>query len=67
MEKSLEYFVSLLAVWMTEGGFVLIDPKLPKYRQNQILKATKPICVVLKIFQLNLKDKQQPMMKILPI
>jgi long-subunit acyl-CoA synthetase (AMP-forming) len=46
IEKSPEYLVSMLAIWMAGGVFVPLDPKLPKARRDVILKSSKPAIII---------------------
>lgn len=53
IEKSAEYLIALLAIWMTDAAFVPIDPTLPSSRQHFILAQSKPNIILHNAFKMD--------------
>lgn len=46
LEKSPEYVVALLAVWIAGGAWVPLDPELPTARLQAMIADAQPLCVL---------------------
>lgn len=46
LNKSAEYIIALLGVWLSGAAFLPLSPDLPEERKNFILKEAKPVLII---------------------